>query len=149
MRQSHAGESGFFVDPSGKRLGQHLGTANYTIGQKRHLAPALTGHYVVVGINANDNQVILGKEKDLYKEVLMLSHFHFISPSAPDQMTVLVKTSQWSPFYTAKLLRQGAHAVKLLFESPVRAVAPGQGIVCYQGNRLIGGGIYHLPATVI
>jgi tRNA U34 2-thiouridine synthase MnmA/TrmU len=60
-------------------------------------------------------------------------------------MTVRVKTSQWSPFYDAELLRIGADIVQLFFKTAVRAIAPGQGIVCYQGNRLVGGAIYHAP----
>ncbi|MBS7527609.1 tRNA 2-thiouridine(34) synthase MnmA [Fusibacter paucivorans] len=144
-QQSRASEIGFFVDKYGKRLGRHLGTANYTIGQKRKLNPALSGRYVVTGINAIENQVILGEEKDLYQETLILTHFHFISPTAPEQMAVRIKTSQWSPFYDAELLRCGDDIVQLSFKTSVRAIAPGQGIVCYQGDRLIGGAIYHLP----
>ncbi|MDK2868175.1 MAG: tRNA-uridine 2-sulfurtransferase [Clostridiales bacterium] len=142
---SSASKSGYFVDKYGKRLGHHLGTANYTIGQKRHLDHALSGKYVVTHIDSAANQVVLGEEKDLYQETLTLTQFHFISHSAPEQMTVRVKTSQWSPFYDAELLRIGADIVQLFFKTAVRAIAPGQGIVCYQGNRLVGGAIYHAP----
>jgi tRNA-specific 2-thiouridylase len=140
-----AAKPGKFVDQSGKYLAHHLGTANYTIGQKRKLGPSLSGKYVVTGINPIKHQVILGKEEDLYVESLTVNAFHIIQPSLlgrlkREPLNVRVKTSQWSHFYPATLqLKQGTGLIH--FEVPTRAPAKGQAIVVYLGDAVIGGGL--------
>jgi tRNA-specific 2-thiouridylase len=138
-------QPGNFVDQNGKILGRHFGTANFTIGQKRKLGHGLTGNYVVVALNPSTNEVVLGQESDLLHTSLVIEDFHLIEPSVAEALTrsiqmVDVLLSQWSAVYSAKLgLNQ--NIATLEFDTPVRAPAKGQALVCYQGDVLLGGGI--------
>jgi len=143
-RGSHASEPGYFVDAKGRRLGRHLGISHYTIGQKRKLGLSVPHDYVVIAIDGNKNHVVLGKENDLYKEVITLKSFHFINPSQILPAHVSVKTSQWSSLYTAMISLNADGNIQIDFNQPVRGITPGQAIVCYDDDILLGGGIYHI-----
>lgn len=135
---------GNFIDQNGKILGKHLGTANFTIGQKRKLGNGLSGNFVVTALNPATNEVVLGQESDLLYTSMIIEDFHLIEPSVADALTrsieaVDVLLSQWSAVYPAKLSLKGSTAT-LIFDTPVRAPAKGQALVCYQGDVLLGGG---------
>lgn len=145
-RGSSASQPGYFVNREGKILGKHLGIANYTIGQKRKLGIITDPDQVVVEINPLRNQVVIGNEKDLLSETLSLSQFNFVFDPQVDTMPVTLKTSQWSPLYEGQLTITAKNdlgaSVQIVLDTPVRGLTPGQAIVCYQGDCLIGGGIY-------
>ncbi len=135
---------GNFIDQNGKILGKHLGTANFTIGQKRKLGNGLSGNFVVTALNSATNEVVLGQESDLLYTTLVIEDFHLIEPSVADALSQSVQTvdvllSQWSAVYSAKLSLNEKIAT-LEFDTPVRAPAKGQALVCYNGDVLLGGG---------
>ena len=144
---------GQFEDVNGRILGQHNGIAHFTIGQKRRLGKDLNGHYlngkyVVVSINSATNTVILGDESDLMYHQVTCNAFTIQSPHLREQLLnglklkVDVLLSQWSEQYSGDLLLTSASGDALItFEKPVRAPSPGQALVCYSGEILIGGGI--------
>ena len=143
QHKSSAMQAGLFVDKNHKRLGTHLGIAGYTIGQKRRLGPDLSGKYVVTKICPKTNTISLGNEQDLLTHKISLNAFHFTQASdkIKPKIPVQVKLSQWSQTYEGILLKTPS-GYTLTFHSPVRALAPGQAIVCYDGDRLVGGQIY-------
>lgn len=137
-------QPGNFIDQSGTILGKHFGTANFTIGQKRKLGNNLSGNYVVTALNPMTNEVVLGQESDLLHTSLIIEDFHLIQPSIAKSLSqsvqiVDVLVSQWSAVYSAKLSMNEKIAT-FEFESPVRAPAKGQALVCYHGDVLLGGG---------
>lgn len=151
--------SGTFLSTSGEVLGYHNGTGHFTIGQKRKLGKDLNGQYlngkyVVVAIHPESGQVILGAESDLMHHSVSCSAFNIISPSLKDKLlsgtlpslNVEVVLSQWSEIYNGILHLHGTQGADLpnatlSFDTPVRAPAKGQALVCYVGDVLIGGGI--------
>ncbi|GAB6107166.1 tRNA 2-thiouridine(34) synthase MnmA [Fusibacter bizertensis] len=152
--QSSAMVKGYFVDKNHTRLGEHNGTASFTIGQKRRLGIGydgqyLNGRYVVTDINPLTHEVTLGSESELLYTEINCNEFNLISPSLKKRLqqsqvplTVEVIVSQWSAKYTGNLtLHHSANSAVIRFDSPVRAPAKGQALVCYQDNILIGGGI--------
>lgn len=157
--QSPAMQKGNFIDKDGHVLGYHDGTAGFTIGQKRRLGvdlkgQYLNGKYVVTELRPSTNEVVLGTEDDLSVYEITCSDFKVVSPTLKNQLIaethktnpapldVEVIVSQWSTVYQGKLsLCEDPSNAKLLFEMPVRAPAKGQALVCYIGERLIGGGI--------
>ena len=151
--QSTAMTPGKFVGTDGSVLGEHSGIAHYTIGQKRRLGKDLNGQYlngkyVVVSINSNTNTVVLGEEPDLMHHRVQCKAFNTISNFLREQLLnghtleVDVCLSQWSEQYRGVLsLTSSSGDAVVTFEKPVRAPSPGQALVCYSGEVLIGGGI--------
>ncbi|GAU76764.1 aminomethyltransferase beta-barrel domain-containing protein [Fusibacter sp. 3D3] len=119
----------------------HQGIASYTLGQKRKLAEELSGKFVVIGISAETNTVILGGESDLFKYKLTAESFNLINSYHTFPMKVQVIVSQWSAVYEGILMPQPDGSAEITFQSPVRAPSCGQAMVCYQDTLMIGGGI--------
>lgn len=138
---SKAMKSGSFVDMQGNLLGYHNGIALYTLGQKRGLGDKLSGKFVVVNIDSKSNQIILGKEENLYKKVIISDEFNLINKNDTFPLEVQVKISQWSEVYTGTLDVNIDFEATVELVSAARAPSKGQAIVCYSGTRLIGGGI--------
>ena len=156
---SAAMKPGNFVDLSGQILGHHNGTAAFTIGQKRRLGMDLNGQYlngkyVVVDVRPQTNEVVLGTEDDLAHYEIKCIDFNIVSPllfesllnSAVSLTNLCVEVdvivSQWSQVYRGLLnYNQSDCTATITFETPVRAPAKGQALVCYHEEVLIGGGI--------
>lgn len=136
----HQPEPGDFVDLDGCILGQHGGLECYTIGQRRGIGIAASHPYYVVAKNANRNTVILGEEEDLYTSTLRggdLNWIAFDRPEGPVRCTVRTRYHQKETPCT--VYPQGEE-VRVELEAPVRAAAPGQAMVFYQDDLVLGGG---------
>ncbi|HAS74269.1 MAG TPA: tRNA 2-thiouridine(34) synthase MnmA [Clostridiales bacterium UBA8960] len=158
-RDSKAMRRGTFVSKENQILGYHDGTARFTTGQKRRLGQDLNGQYlngkyVVVSMDPEKSEVVLGTESDLLYDVVRCAAFNVISPqleshlltSNANSVDVDVVLSQWSTVYKGrlKLERQSGtndRIAHVVFERPVRAPARGQALVCYKDDVLVGGGI--------
>lgn len=138
-RNSSSTVPGAFVDRAGNFLGRHVGISSYTLGQKKNLPKPNGESFVVCGIDSSENKVILGSEADLLKTEISLADVNLLDPLMSFPATVEVKLSQWSVVYSGELSSVGGE-FKLSFKSPVRAPAPGQSVVFYSGNELLGGG---------
>jgi len=134
-------KSGDIVDTNGKVLGRHGGLAQYTVGQRQGLG--LTSHerlYVLRLDTAND-RLVVGTKDQLLSNRLFASKLSWISGEAPkESINITAKIRYRSPEVTAKLhLNDGVAEVN--FQQPQWAIAPGQAIVFYQGDAVLGGGI--------
>ncbi len=132
---------GNFVDTDGNALGRHKGIMNYTIGQRKGLGIALNRPMYVVGINPDNNTVVLGPDGTQLKDSLKA---HSINMIAFDNIT--------EPFKCTAKIRYNAPDVpcmvypdengfKVIFEQPQKSITPGQMVVLYDNNTVIGGGI--------
>jgi tRNA-specific 2-thiouridylase len=132
---------GDFVLKDGTVVGKHRGIAFYTVGQRRGLGLSLGKKMYVIGINAQSNQVVLGEEKDLYPERIVLESVHFIRPPASNYFECKIKARYRSPEVSCqvKLRQEGEAEVKFLEKCAFPA--PGQSAVFYIGEEAIGGGI--------
>jgi tRNA-specific 2-thiouridylase len=132
---------GDFVLKDGTVVGKHKGIAFYTVGQRRGLGLSLGKKMYVIGINAQSNQVVLGEEKDLYPERIVLESVHFIRPPASNYFECKIKARFRSPDVSCqvKLRQEGEAEVKFLEKCAFPA--PGQSAVFYIGEEVIGGGI--------
>ena len=137
---------GDIVDTEGSRLGPHSGIQFFTVGQRRGLAlNGNTGKPVyVVSIDAENNQVVVGPEKELFRSNLWASGVNFTAgkpPRAPIQVTAKIRyKGLQSP---AEVIPKGEWA-EIRFHRPQRAVTPGQAVVFYQGDEMLGGGTIEL-----
>ncbi len=136
----YAGE-GNFVDLEGNILGRHKGHIHYTIGQRKGLGIALGKPLYVVKINAKENEVVLGEDKDLYTEEMIVSDLNMIMmEKLEEEMEVEVKT-RYSQSATKAIIRPLENGkIHARFLAPIRAVTPGQAAVFYKGDYVVGGG---------
>lgn len=128
---------------SGQQLGQHDGAIFYTIGQRHGLELGGGLPYYVVGKNMDTNEVYVTTDLNydaLWRESIPLSSVHWIDDTAPNDGMYAVRVRHRAPLVTARL-EVSTTGVMVYMDTPERAVAAGQSIVIYDGDRCIGGGI--------
>ena len=133
---------GNYIDANGHVLGKHSGFANYTIGQRKGLGIALGTPAYVTHIDAERNEVTLGNHDDLYSECLHASAVRIRDKAiVADDPRVQARIRYKSPALNANLQLRDSDELELHFETPVWGVTPGQSVVLYKDELLIGGGI--------
>lgn len=146
-RRGFACPKGHFVDADGKILGEHQGISRYTVGQRKGLGIALGKPAFVTKIDKENNRVVLGDNEDLFHtEVISTDNFFTETGGGEIPERLLEKRGITAKIrYAAKpapavLHRAGDGRVVTVFEQPQRAATPGQSIVFYDGERVVGGG---------
>ncbi len=142
---------GNLVNIEGDVLGSHPGIQFFTIGQRRGLG--LNGNtekpLYVTRIDADSNEVVLGNSEDLYRTSLWASRVNYISGDASLNMTgVTAKIRYKASEAPASVIPLDESWAEIRFDEPQRAVTPGQAVVFYSGERILGGGYIELEAPV-
>lgn len=139
------GEPGDFVDRSGQVIGRHQGIGRYTIGQRKGLGQAFGSRVFVTDIDPLRNQVRLGPEDDLKRSSLVADQIKYTGTralagpgAAPLRITAQIRY-QARPA-TAILTPLANDQVRVDFVEPQRAITPGQAVVFYDDDRVLGGG---------
>ena len=134
---------GIIRDIDGNIIGSHRGIGYYTIGQRRSLhLSGMKEPFYVVGIDAKNNEIIAGPKKHLQKDSLVAGSLHWIVPPdelASAQLKAKIRSTTELADCTISGIEDGRLNVK--FSSVQEAVTPGQSIVFYAGDTVIGGGI--------
>ena len=137
---------GSFVNSEGHELGQHEGVAFYTPGQRKGLGIATGNRLYVQRVVPDLNLVVLGPPEELDTKTCQVADLNIFSPESLVEGQLLdVKFRYGSPPVPAKLHWDGANSISLTFETPVRALSPGQSAVFYEDDRVLGGGIIQTP----
>ncbi|MGD2295789.1 MAG: tRNA 2-thiouridine(34) synthase MnmA [Candidatus Aminicenantes bacterium] len=133
---------GPIVDMRGKLLGHHKGIIHFTVGQRRGMGIAASHPLYVLKIDAESNTVVAGPDQLLYRREFVASRLNIISQPALDK-TVRVKAKiRYKHKEAEAVLKQdGKDRVRVLFIKPQRAITPGQAVVFYDGETVVGGGI--------
>lgn len=132
---------GWFIDTSGKRLGEHRGFPNYTIGQRKGLGIALGQPMFVVAINAQTNEVTLGTREELKGNSFRISSPSLMKyASLPPGYEATVKIRYRNPGAKALIYPEG-DTFNICFRENMDSITPGQSAVFYEENDVIGGGI--------
>ncbi len=141
----HTGKSypaGDFVSPVGEVLGRHEGIISYTLGQRRGLGvSSADGRLYVTKIDPAGNTVTLGKNADLFARTLEANHINLIACdrlSAP--LRVQAKARYRQTAQPATVEQVGEDRIRVTFDQPQRAITPGQAVVLYDGDIVVGGG---------
>ncbi len=132
---------GWFIDTKGKKLGKHKGYPFYTIGQRKGLDIALGKPAYVTAIDPEKNIVVLGDESDLNQNTILISKLNWIKyEGITDGMEAITKI-RYKDNGALSNLYNTDNGLKAIFYENVKAIAPGQSAVFYEGNDVIGGGI--------
>jgi len=132
---------GEIVDTAGRVLGTHRGVHHYTIGQRRGLGVAVGRPLYVVALDPERNRVVVGTEEDLKAEGLWAHPFHWLAgqpPEGPVEGSVRIRYR--APEVPARVLPLPDGGAEVRFREPQRAVTPGQPVVLYRGEEVVGGG---------
>jgi tRNA-specific 2-thiouridylase len=139
-RRGGANMSGEIVTTDGRVVGTHPGIERFTIGQRKGMGVAMGEPYFVVRIDPESRQVVIGKQEELACTQLTASDCNWLVDPPREPFRCLAKIRYNSPpaAATAHLLPAGRLSVT--FDDPRYGVAPGQAVVCYDSDRVLGGG---------
>jgi tRNA-specific 2-thiouridylase len=134
---------GYFVGINGNKLGKHKGIIYYTVGQKRGIGERTSGNLCVVGIDAKNNEVILGNESNLIYNKITLSNINIMIHQYLKEKNLMLKTSQWSYEFECeiKIIDIENDEIEIFIKEGLRAPEIGQGAVIYKNNAVVAGGI--------
>ena len=131
---------GKFMDKEGKVLGEHRGYPFYTIGQRKGLEIAVGHPLYVTGIEPATNTVFLGEEEDLERQDMWVRDVNLIKYSTLQGEKEVMTRIRYKDAGRMSTVTQHGNRVKVSFYGAVKAVAPGQSAVFYEGEDVVGGG---------
>jgi len=131
---------GEVVDDSVRVLGRHGGYHRFTVGQRRGLGVADGRRLYVLEVQPGTNRVVVGTQEEASRRKLLLRGVNWLAPRTTDvvEAEVQVRSRHQAARATVRLGEDGTAEVE--FAQPVLSPAPGQAAVCYDGDRLLGGG---------
>lgn len=143
--------NGDILNSAGQKLGEHRGIYRYTIGQHKGLGLALGYPVYVTKINALANTVQIGPKEELYHSMLTAENISFISRVHPSrEEKIMIKIRYNAPKVPGRIIIVNEKRVQVYFDEPQRAITPGQAVVFYRNETVLGGGTiinfgdYHL-----
>ena len=132
---------GDFLDLEGNKVGTHIGAAAYTLGQRKGLGIAMGHPVYVCGKDMQRNTVTVSTEDALFhKELLANDWFFFPFPTLTEPMEVEAKTRSRMVQQPATVYPEENGYCRVVFHEPQRAITPGQAVVLYSGDVVVGGG---------
>lgn len=140
----HTGKTdvpGDFTDESGKILGQHKGITHYTVGQRKGLGVPSNEPLYVKAIDPARNRVVLSGNAALYSRMLTAGDLNWIAWDTPPrqfQCSAKTRYRQTEQPCTVTVTAEGR--AEVCFDMPQRAITPGQAVVFYEGDTVLGGG---------
>ncbi len=142
-RFPQAAQPGDIQDLAGNRIGTHGGYMNYTLGQRRGLGVAHPVPLYVVAIRPAENVIVAGEKSDLFRREAGVSAINWISGAPPPAPRVTAKIRYRHPEAPAHIepMDTLGRLCRVRFDSPQEAITPGQSMVFYDGDVVLGGGI--------
>jgi tRNA-uridine 2-sulfurtransferase len=134
------GSPGDFVDLRGACLGRHRGLENYTVGQRRGLGIPAREPLYVIDIQPEINRVVLGPREELLSPGLVASQVNWLIPPPAGEIEAVAVIRYRHPGVQARIIPRSGGLVEVIFAAPQSAVAPGQALAFYDGDRVLGGG---------
>lgn len=133
---------GLIVDLNNRILGQHGGIAHFTIGQRRGMGIAAPYPLYVLDIQSKRNRIVVGRNERLYKKKLLASQIHFICMEKIRlPLSIKAKIRYKHREVKAQLIPLKSGRARVEFANAQRAITPGQSVVFYERDVVIGGGI--------
>lgn len=134
-------QPGPILDRQGNTLGEHKGISHYTIGQRKGLGISTPEPSYVIDIDPEKNAIIIGSKEDLYQDQLIASGLNWIAiEKLTEPIEVKARIRYRHPEAEAKVTPLDGDKVYVKFNQPQPAITPGQAVVFYQGDTVVGGG---------
>jgi len=132
---------GKFITTAGQVIGEHKGVIHYTIGQRKGLGISAPHPLFVLKLNPQENTVTLGKSEELFSKKLEANDINFIPFDKLDSsLRVQAKIRYSHKAEPATLWQTGENSFALEFDTAQRAITPGQAVVLYDDDVVVGGG---------
>jgi tRNA-specific 2-thiouridylase len=133
---------GPMIRADGTEVGQHNGLVNFTIGQRKGLGINSMEPLYVIGINAEQNTVVVGTAEELGRTTLTAKRVNWVAGSPPDtRFRAEVKIRYKAAPVPAWVEALPESRLRVTFDAPLRDITPGQGAVVYDGDEVLGGGV--------
>ena len=133
--------AGELVTTGGEVVGEHGGVQNFTVGQRKGLGVATGSPLYVLQINGETRQVVVGGDQELYSRTLRARDLNWISVEKPEgPMRVQAKIRHRHEPAAATVRPAGEAEAQVTFDQPQRAITPGQAVVFYDDDLVVGGG---------
>jgi tRNA-specific 2-thiouridylase len=142
-RRGSVDMSGEIVTTEGRVVGTHPGIERFTVGQRKGMKVAMGEPFFVVRIEPETRRVVIGKKEELARRELTAGRTNWLidNPPAPgDWFRCTAKIRYNSPRHPATCEVLPGDRLQLVFDEPRYGVAPGQAAVCFDGDRVLGGG---------
>ena len=134
-------QPGAFVLSNGVQVGTHDGYARFTIGQRRGLPGGFREPMFVVELRPSDRAVVIGPREELLGRGVIAKEMNWLVDAPPVGTHVGVQVRHRSTAAPATIIRLERDEIELALDEPVAAIAPGQSLVLYDDDRVLGGGI--------
>ena len=134
-------EPGDFLDLEGRKVGHHRGAVAYTLGQRKGLGLAMGAPVYVCAKNMEKNTVTVGPNEALFATALRANDWNWIPfPELTEPMSVTARSRYNQKEQPATVYPEADGFARVVFDEPQRAMTPGQAVVLYSGNLVVGGG---------
>ncbi|MGH7605510.1 MAG: tRNA 2-thiouridine(34) synthase MnmA [Gemmatimonadaceae bacterium] len=131
---------GPIVTSSGAVVGEHEGFARYTIGQRRGVPGGFSAPMYVIGIRPEECTVVIGTREELLGNGIVAREVNWLTTPPRIGDSVSVRVRHRAPLARAEIVRLAADEIELALDEPVTAITPGQSVVFYDAQRVLGGG---------
>lgn len=132
-------DKGDFILKNGEIIGKHKGIIYYTIGQRKGLGISYKYPLYVIKIDKQNSQVILGEEKDLYTNIIDITDINILVDNLPNKAQAKIRFKSKLIPCTINIIDN--NNLQIIFDEPVKSATPGQSLVLYDNNVVLGGGI--------
>ncbi|MFC1971916.1 tRNA 2-thiouridine(34) synthase MnmA [Chloroflexota bacterium] len=134
-------EPGDIVDTEGNVLGKHQGLARYTVGQRQGLGLSSTTRLYVLKLDTINNELVAGTGDQLFTSRLLAANLNWVSGYPPADTAGITARVRNKASEVPVTLQVNDNDARVDFHQPQRAISPGQSVVFYQGEAVLGGGI--------
>lgn len=141
--------NGPIVTSDGTVVGSHDGFARYTIGQRRGLPGGYAHPMYVIAIRPEDRAVVIGPREELLGRGVIAREVNWLVDRPAIGAAVTVRIRHRSPLARGEIVRMEGEELEIALDEPVLAIAPGQSIVIYDGDRVLGGGFIESASDAI
>jgi tRNA-specific 2-thiouridylase len=133
---------------NGTVVGRHNGFARYTIGQRRGVPGGFPRPMYVVAIRPQDRAVVIGPREELLGSGIVAREVNWLADAPPVGASVTVRVRHRAALARADIVRLDGDEIELALDEPVAAITPGQSLVLYDGDRVLGGGFIESAPAV-
>ena len=141
---------GNYVNTAGEIIGRHKGLIHYTVGQRKGLNLSMGHPVFVLELRPESNEVVIGNGKEVFSDRLYANRLNFMSiEDLEGEMEVDAKIRYSHKGGKCTIKKTGEDEVLCIFDEPQRAITPGQAVVFYQGDYVVGGGTIIKQGKVI